>query len=228
MNGEIRIVDDVPNAFTALMEEAFVSTKAARGPRPFRLAASGGNSGAASFRALVASTVIDFSALDVYFVDERCVDPSDEESNQRAIRAVFADKLASLAGFHPITCDDDAESYDQLLRGVGALDAVQLGLGPDGHTASLFPNSPALDAPADRFAARNHDPSGLNPLDRVTMTYAGIALAPLVVFCVIGEARADVVAKIAAGGDFPAARVRADRLIWLVDTAAGSLLGPTR
>jgi 6-phosphogluconolactonase/glucosamine-6-phosphate isomerase/deaminase len=56
------------------------------------------------------------------------------------------------------------------------------------------------------------------------LTYAGIELAPLVVFAVIGEARADVVAAIAKGEDLPAARVAAERVVWLIDTAAGSKL----
>jgi 6-phosphogluconolactonase len=225
MHGEIRVVDDVPAAFAALIEEALVATKVARGARPFKLAVSGGNSGAASFRALVASPVIDFADIDLFFVDERCVDAGAEESNQRAIAAVLADKLGELAGFHPMLCDDDADAYDHLLRDEASLDAIQLGLGPDGHTASLFPDSPALSAPNDRLVVLNRDPSGRNPLERVTMTYAGIALASLVVFAVIGEARAEVVAKIAAGEDFPAGRVEADRIVWLVDTAAGALLG---
>jgi 6-phosphogluconolactonase/glucosamine-6-phosphate isomerase/deaminase len=56
------------------------------------------------------------------------------------------------------------------------------------------------------------------------LTYAGIALAPLVVFAAIGEARADVVAKIAAGEDLPAGRVVAERVVWLIDPAAASKL----
>jgi 6-phosphogluconolactonase/glucosamine-6-phosphate isomerase/deaminase len=228
MNGEIRVVDDVPAAFTALMEATFLASANSRGAKPFRLAASGGNSGAASFTALTKSSVVNFSELDLYFVDERCVDPSSEDSNQRAIGEVFGDKLATLAGFHAMSCDVGAEAYDQLLRDAGGLDAVQLGLGPDGHTASIFPGSAALEVDDARLVVSNVDPSGRNAHDRLTLTYAGIRLAPLVVFTVIGEARADVVAKIAAGEDLPAARVAADRVVWLIDTAAGLKLGGAR
>jgi len=228
MNGEIRVVDDVPAAFSALIEEAFLESAKVRGSRPFRLAASGGNSGAASFRALIKSALIDFSKVDLYFVDERCVDPSADAANQHAIAEVFGDSLRTLAGFHPMSCEDGAEAYDRLLREAGALDAVQLGLGPDGHTASIFPGSAALDVNDSRLVVKNVDPSGLNDYDRLTLTYAGIHLASLVVFAVIGAARADVVAKIAAGEDLPASRVAADRVVWLIDTAAGSLLSGVR
>jgi 6-phosphogluconolactonase/glucosamine-6-phosphate isomerase/deaminase len=224
MNGEIRVVDDVPAAYAALIEEAFLTSAKRRGSSPFRLAASGGNSGAASFRALMKSEIIEFPAIDLYFVDERCVDPTSDDANQHAIAELLGDKLATLAGFHPMSCEEGAGSYDQLLREAGALDAVQLGLGPDGHTASIFPGSTAVDVDDSRFVVKNVDPSGRNEHDRLTLTYAGIRLAPLVVFTVIGAARADVVAKIAAGGDLPASRVSADRVVWLIDTAAGSLL----
>src|SRR5580658_2171974 len=224
MNGEIRVVDDVPAAYAALIDEAFLASATRRRQRPFRLAASGGNSGAASFRALMKSHVVDFSEVDLYFVDERCVDPSSDDANQHAIAEILGDKLTTLAGFHPMSCEAGAEAYDQLLREAGALDAVQLGLGPDGHTASIFPGSAALEVNDSRLVVKNVDPSGLNDHDRLTLTYAGIHLAPLVIFCVIGVARADVVAKIAAGGDLPASRVSADRVIWLIDTAAGSQL----
>jgi 6-phosphogluconolactonase/glucosamine-6-phosphate isomerase/deaminase len=228
MNGEIRVVDDVPAAYSALIEDAFLESATRRGQRPFRLAASGGNSGAASFRALMKSQVVDFSEVDLYFVDERCVDPSSDDANQHAIAEILGDKLTTLAGFHPMSCEAGAEAYDQLLREAGALDAVQLGLGPDGHTASIFPGSAALDVDDSRLVVRNVDPTGVNDHDRLTLTYAGIHLAPLVIFCVIGAARADVVAKIAAGGDLPASRVSADRVVWLIDTAAASQLSGAR
>ena len=187
MNGEIRIIDDVPAAYAALIEEAYLTSAATRGQRPFRLAASGGNSGAASFRALMQSTIVDFSEIDLYFVDERCVDVASDDSNQHAIAEVLGDKLRTLAGFHPMSCEDGAEAYDELLRKAGTLDAVQLGLGPDGHTASIFPGSAAVDVDDSRLVVRNVDPSGNNVHDRLTLTYAGIRLAPLVVFTVIGE-----------------------------------------
>jgi 6-phosphogluconolactonase len=227
MNGEIRVVDDVPAAYAALIEAAFLAGQAARGSRPFRLAASGGNSGAASFRALMKSQV-DFSKVDLYFVDERCVDPSSDDSNQHALAEILGDKLATVAGFHPMSCEAGAEAYDRLLREAGALDAVQLGLGPDGHTASIFPGSSALEVNDSRLVVKNVDPSGRNEHDRLTLTYAGIHLAPLVVFCVIGAARADVVARIAGGEDLPASRVSSDRVVWLIETAAGALLSGVR
>jgi len=171
---------------------------------------------------------VDFSKVDLYFVDERCVDPSSDDSNQHALAEILGDKLATVAGFHPMSCEAGAEAYDRLLREAGALDAVQLGLGPDGHTASIFPGSSALEVNDSRLVVKNVDPSGRNEHDRLTLTYAGIHLAPLVVFCVIGAARADVVARIAGGEDLPASRVSSDRVVWLIETAAGALLSGVR
>jgi 6-phosphogluconolactonase len=97
---------------------------------------------------------------------------------------------------------------------------VHLGVGPDGHTASLFPGSPALDADPGRLVTLNHDPSGLNPFDRMTLTLSGIARARLVVFTVAGKAKQAAMQAIADGEELPAARVRADAVVWLVDRDA--------
>jgi 6-phosphogluconolactonase len=105
----------------------------------------------------------------------------------------------------------------------GRLDLVHLGLGPDGHTASLFPGSPALDADPGRLVVMNTDPTGRNPHERMTLTFSGIARARLVVFTVAGEDKRAAFAGVRAGDpSLPASRVRADRVLWLVDpTAAG-------
>ena len=104
---------------------------------------------------------------------------------------------------------------------MGRFDLVHLGLGPDGHTASLFPDSPALDADPGRLVVMNEDPNGHNPHRRMTLTYSGIARARLVIFTVEGEAKREAFARVRAGDlSCPAARVRAERIIWLVDPAA--------
>ena len=72
---------------------------------------------------------------------------------------------------------------------IGQLDVVHLGMGADGHTASLFPASPALDADPGQLVSFNEDPSGRNKHPRMTLTYAGIARARLVIFTVAGEAK---------------------------------------
>jgi 6-phosphogluconolactonase len=103
------------------------------------------------------------------------------------------------------------------------LDLVHLGLGPDGHTASLFPGSAALSAPAGQLVAHNVDPSGRNHHERVTLTFAGIARARLVVFTVAGAEKHEALSRVFQNEDIPATRVRADRVVWLCDPGA---IGP--
>jgi 6-phosphogluconolactonase len=109
---------------------------------------------------------------------------------------------------------------DELCRVAGSppvLDLVLLGLGLDGHTASLFPGSAALDA-RDSFCAANFAPA-LGAW-RLTMTYPAINAAREALFLVDGEAKREILRKVEAGRDYPAARVRADRTIWFLDRAA--------
>jgi 6-phosphogluconolactonase/glucosamine-6-phosphate isomerase/deaminase len=114
-------------------------------------------------------------------------------------------------------CEDGPDRYQLLLGEVRHLDVVHLGLGPDGHTASLFTGSPALDADPGRLVARNSDPTGRNPHERMTLTLSGINRANLVLFTVAGETKQPAMQAIADGVDGPAARVRAERVVWLVD-----------
>lgn len=224
MIGEIRVVDDVPSAFaelTALELRSALALRGTDGP-PFRLGASGGSSGSRCFALLAQRGDLVWPRVACYFADERCVAPDAPESNQRALREALGPRVDELQGFHPMSCTEEPEAYERLLRSAGGLDLLQLGFGPDGHTASLFPGSEALDAPADRLVARNVDPSGRNPLPRLTLTYAGIATAALVVVAVTGEEKREALAEIVAGGDLPAARVRAARVVWLCDRAAST------
>ena len=117
-------------------------------------------------------------------------------------------------------CDDGPEPYQLKISALPAIDVVHLGMGPDGHTASLFPGSPALEADAGRLVVMNEDPSGRNPLRRMTFTFSAIARASLVLITVEGEDKRDAFARVRAGEDLPVARVRAPRLLWLVDPAA--------
>jgi 6-phosphogluconolactonase len=122
---------------------------------------------------------------------------------------------------YPMRCDEGPDPYQQRVAQAGRLDLVHLGLGADGHTASLFPGSPALDADPGRLVVMNDDPAGTNVHQRMTLTYSGIARARLAVVTVEGEEKREAFAAVRRGDpDIPATRITADRVIWLVDRAA--------
>jgi 6-phosphogluconolactonase len=212
--GTVRVVDDVAAAFADTVVESF-----ARRVEPgFSLVLSGGPTARLCYERLadVGADLLDWSVVDVLMGDERCVPADDDDANQRLVRESLLDRVGAVASFHPMDCDA-VDDYDRLVAWIPALDLVHLGLGPDGHTASLFPGSPDLDAPPGRMAVVTRDPHGLNPHDRMSLTYAAIARARLVVFTVSGESKRDVWAQMEAGADVPATRVRAAEIIWIVD-----------
>ncbi|MDA8290969.1 MAG: 6-phosphogluconolactonase [Actinomycetota bacterium] len=221
MIGEVVVVDDVPAAYAQLVADELAAHRALRGDptRSFRLACSGGSSGARCASALAAREDLDLSSVACYLVDERCVPSDAPESNARAIRDALGRRLGELESFAPMSCEDGPDAYEALLRPVVPLDLVQLGFGPDGHIASLFPGSAALDV-TDRLVTTNLDPSGRNPLPRMTMTYAVLATAKLAVLAVTGTEKRAALAAVASGEDLPAARVRARRVVWLCDRDA--------
>ena len=140
----------------------------------------------------------------VYLGDERCVPPDDPDSNHRMIATTLLDRVGPVRGDHPMYTGGPAEAaagaYQSLVAPLPDLGLVHLGLGPDGHTASLFPGSPALDdTDPSHLVVADRDPNGRNPHDRLTLTYAGIARARHVVVTVAGESEREAFARIASG-----------------------------
>jgi 6-phosphogluconolactonase len=119
-------------------------------------------------------------------------------------------------------CEEGPDPYQLRIGELGKFDVIHLGLGPDGHTASLFPQSEALSADPGRLVVMNTDPLGNNPHPRMTLTFAGIARARLVLVTVTGDEKRDALRKVANGDDVPAAHIRADRVVWLADPAAAA------
>jgi 6-phosphogluconolactonase len=110
-----------------------------------------------------------------------------------------------------------ARAYDELVRAAPPIDLVHLGLGPDGHTASLFPGSATL-VETERLVVSAVDAE--HPHPRLTFTFPAIARARLVVVTVAGAEKREAVERIRAGEDLPAAHIRGDRVLWLGDRAA--------
>jgi 6-phosphogluconolactonase len=204
------VVDDVPHSFAALV--AAVAPKS--------LALSGGDTARRAYAQLARAEVA-WNHVDVFFGDERWVPVDDPESNEYLARHSFLDAVPVRA-VHSMrdagaTLETAADAYDALLRANGPLDLVHLGLGPDGHTASLFPGSPALEV-RDRLVVATGD--DVHPQPRLTVTYSALAQARLVVFTVAGSAKRNAFAEVRRGADVPAARVQAERVVWLVDASA--------
>ena len=218
MNGELVVVDDVPGAFAQQVVAGFQR----RANETFSLCLSGGPTARRCYERLAAAAaeVIDWWAVDVYFGDERCVPADHPDSNQLLVRQALLEKVGAANAAYPMRCEEGPEAYQLRLGEVGRLDFVHLGMGPDGHTASLFPDSPALSADAGQLVAMNEDPSGRNPYRRMTLTLSGISRSRLVVFTVSGPEKRPALQAVCDGADLPAARVTADRVLWLVDRAA--------
>jgi len=206
------VVDDVPAAFADLVGAEM----------PTSIAFSGGSTARQSYEQVAArGGAIAWPGVDVWFGDERWVPVDAGDSNEGMARAALLDHVPvravhSLRGAGD-TIDQAAAAYDADVAAAPPIDLVHLGLGPDGHTASLFPGSAAL-AVDDRFVVPNED--DLHPHLRLTFTFPALARSRLVVFTVAGEDKRDALARVRAGEDVPAARVDAERVVWLVDPAA--------
>ena len=218
MQGSLIVTDDVPGEFTARAVKAFRE----RANDGFSLVLSGGETARDCYARLAedAADQIDWWKVDVYWGDERCVPLDDPESNYRLARETLLDRVGAANATYPMRCNEGPDPYQLRVGELGHFDFVHLGLGPDGHTASLFPGSAALDADPGRLVVMNDDPLGHNPYPRMTLTFAGIARARLVVVTVVGEAKRDALARVIAGDHVPAARIDAQEVIWLADPEA--------
>jgi 6-phosphogluconolactonase len=171
----------------------------------------------------------DWSAVELWWIDERCVPPADGKSNYRVVRESLLDGLARApAEVHRVRGElepeDSAAEYDAALQGV-TLGLAVMGIGPDGHTASLFPNAPALDETERRAVAAE---AGMEPfVPRVTLTRPALATARVMLYLVTGEGKAEAVGRAFAGEpspDTPASLVRGVETVAILDRAAAAVL----
>ena len=196
-------VDDVAAAFADLVVRE----------QPGTIALSGGGTARRCYETLATRSGIDWPSVTALMGDERLVPVDHPDSNEGMARAELLDHVA--VGTVHSMARSTADDYDALVRGLGSIDLVHLGMGPDGHTASLFPGTPALDV-TDRYVVLN-EPK-LEPFhERMTLTLPGIGLARHAVFTLEGDDKRDIFEQVLAGADLPAARVTAGRVTWLVD-----------
>jgi 6-phosphogluconolactonase len=203
----------------------------------FHVALSGGSTPKRLFAELVSvgRDALPWDRVHLWWGDERCVPPDHPDSNYGMTRAALIEPLRlDPSRVHRIEAERDPEpaarDYERaLVAALGSppvFDLVWLGMGPDGHTASLFPNSPALDE-TKRFVVANAVDSPLTKgkAMRITLTFPALAAARRTRFLVAGADKADKLA-LAIGGDrsLPAARVTGASVTWLVDRAAAAKL----
>jgi 6-phosphogluconolactonase len=230
--------DPVATADAAAVFIAAAAKQAISDRGMFRLALSGGNTPRATYERLASPTLgngIDWAQVLVFFGDERMVPPDDPSSNYRMARESLLDHIEIPSGnVFRIRGEGDperaAEEYAQLL-GTSPLDLVLLGIGDDGHVASLFPGTAALDV-TDRKVLPNHAP--VAPHERLTVSFGVINGARQVALLVTGKGKAGRVAQIfeqkkSEKPELPAARVTptSGALHWFLDDAAASQLGLT-
>jgi 6-phosphogluconolactonase len=220
--GETAPLADVPAAFADFLAARF----AGRANKRFVLFVSGGATAAACYDAAAEGAAVDWSQVDLYIGDERRVPADDPDANQRLVREHLVDKVGGVGSFTPMATDGDPERcaarYDEVLRPViegPGIDVIHLGLGPDGHTASLFGGSTALEV-HDRRCVATVDTNERNPHRRLSVTYPVIDSARAAVFTVAGEGKHEALARLRAGEDLPAARVASAEIFWLLDRAA--------
>lgn len=173
----------------------------------FHIVLAGGNTPRAVYERLRAAQT-DWTAWHVWFGDERCMPPADGERNSEMAASAWLRHVPIPAGqIHAIPAEKGAEEgareYAQSLREVGLFDLVLLGLGEDGHTASLFPGhgwGSQPDAPS--VLAVHHAPKP--PADRISLSAWRLSRARQVMFLVTGASKRHAVADWRAGKDIPA------------------------
>jgi 6-phosphogluconolactonase len=211
-----------------------------------RFALSGGTTAQQPYLELSKFRVLNWTKLVIFWSDERYVETDNPYSNVRTAKESLLDRTSISTSniFAPFRAGEPphiaAQKYAQQIRSSficmpGVLpdfDIIHLGLGTDGHTASLFPGSEALDAPPDQIVASVH--AGLAPwVDRITFTPPLINNAHNIIVTAFGESKADVVARVLnSNGDHPvdhslpitSVRPTNGTVHWIIDEAAASKL----
>jgi 6-phosphogluconolactonase len=201
---ELHVVDD-----PAIVVGELLAEQARRGGT---IVLSGGSTPGRAYGHAAAKEP-DWSRVSLWWGDERCVPPDDDRSNYKLAKDTLLDRLAAQPEAHRIegelAPEEAARRYDAEIAGV-ELDLLVLGLGPDGHMASLFPGSPQLDV---MDVSVTSGPPGLEPfVDRVTLTLPAIQAAKRIVFLVSGASKAEAVERAFLGDITPSVPSSLSRL----------------
>jgi 6-phosphogluconolactonase len=198
----------------ALAAAAAISDAVWKGARSLVLA--GGTTPKRCYE-LLSAMEVEWGRVSVLFGDERCVRPDHPESNYRMAREALLDKVAPATVYRmpaELGPDEGARLYEEVVAAVLPMDLVVLGVGEDGHTASLFPGHPALEAQG--LVTGIHD-SPKPPPERVTLTLTALLAARTVIILATGAGKADAVAR-AKRHEVPSGMIAGAR--WLIDRAA--------
>ena len=180
---------------------------------------AGGSTPRRAYELLAVIPNVAWGRVTILFGDERCVPANHADSNYRMAREALLDRVAP-ATVHRMPAelgpDEGAELYSPVVAALAPLDFVLLGVGEDGHTASLFPGHPALDAKG--WTLGIHD-SPKPPPERVTLTLPVLRAARRVLILATGAGKADAVAR-AKRGEVPSGMIAGAR--WLIDREAAA------
>jgi 6-phosphogluconolactonase len=200
------------------------------------LALSGGSTPKRTYE-LLARALEDWDGVEIWFADERCVGPEDEESNDRlAAETLLRPAEIAPARVHrmegELGPEDGACRYADAMRAgipsggedapaLPVLDLIVLGIGPDGHVASLFPGAPTLEASEQAICLGAHD-SPKPPPERITLSLAVLRAARRCLLLATGASKADAIAAALAepSNHVPASLLARERLTVFVDDAA--------
>ena len=213
----LRVLPDAAAVARAAADE-IIAASAGAGER-FAICLSGGSTPQATYRLLAGEDRdrVDWRRWHVFFGDERQVPPNDPNSNYGNACAALLDRVPIPEGqIHPLM---DADHYEGLLRAffgeAPRFDLLMLGMGEDGHTASLFPGSISL-LEQERWVIA--PPDVVKGMARLTLTLPALNAARRALFLVAGQDKAEALRRIEQGEPLPAGMVRGAE--WLVDEAA--------
>ena len=241
MAPEIKVLPDVPDVAHEAAERVIAAAdRAVAEGRTFSLALSGGSTPKALYELLALDPFrsrIDWAKVEVFFGDERNVPPDHKDSNYRMAREALlskvpipGDNVYRVAG--ELDSNEAARQYGQMLKekfGEGGIDLVLLGMGDDGHTASLFPETAALDETKHRCVAHYVEKSTTGKSWRLTLTAPFINRSREVLILVAGASKAKPLVEVLEGPRDPQRlpiqliQPADGKLSWLIDAAAAGM-----